>query len=82
MLERRVDSNDANAIYQLGAMHLVGDEELNIKKDINQAIRLFHRAAELVLNRQTGKAAITDVVSNLCYLTCYTQMRAAGNGWL
>ena len=35
-----------------------------------------------MLNRQTGKAAITDVVSNLCYLTCYTQMVAVGKGWL
>jgi hypothetical protein len=36
-----------------------------------------------LLNRQTGKAAITDVVSNSwLHLTCYMQMVAAGVDWL
>jgi TPR repeat protein len=47
MLEKRMGGNDADAIYQLGMMYLNGDERFSIKKDIDKAVKLFHRAAEL-----------------------------------
>jgi TPR repeat protein len=47
MLEKRADANDAIAKLQLGAMYLDGDEDKNIKKDPDKAIKLLHRATEL-----------------------------------
>jgi hypothetical protein len=32
LTEKRVDANDANAIFQLGSMYLDGNEEFNRKK--------------------------------------------------
>jgi TPR repeat protein len=47
MLEKRVDANDSNVMYQLGRFYLDGDEGLSITKDIDKAIKLLLRAAEL-----------------------------------
>jgi TPR repeat protein len=47
MLEKRVDVNDSDAIYNLGMRYFEGDEVLSIKKDIDEAIKLLHRAANL-----------------------------------
>jgi TPR repeat protein len=46
-LEKRADANDADAMYQLGTVFANGDESLSVKKDIDKAVELFHRAAEL-----------------------------------
>jgi tetratricopeptide (TPR) repeat protein len=46
-LEKRVDANDASAICQLGTKYFEGDEECGVKKDVNEAIKLYHRAAKL-----------------------------------
>lgn len=35
------------AVYQLGVMYLNGSEPLNIKKDVEKAVEMLHRAAEL-----------------------------------
>jgi hypothetical protein len=47
MIEKRVDANDAGAIYQLATLYLHGDGDLSIKKDIDNAVNLFHLAADL-----------------------------------
>jgi TPR repeat protein len=47
MLEERLNVNDVEVIYQLGCMHLNGDEVCGIEKDLDKAVELFHRAAEL-----------------------------------
>jgi TPR repeat protein len=45
--EKRVGSNDVNAICQLGIVYLNGDRVSNTTKDVVKAVKLFHRAAEL-----------------------------------
>jgi TPR repeat protein len=47
MLEKRVDSNDVDAIYQFARLYLDGHEVLGITKDTDKAVEFFHRAAEL-----------------------------------
>jgi TPR repeat protein len=46
MMNKRVDDNDAEAICQLGHMYFYGEEGF-INKDIDKAIKLLLRAAEL-----------------------------------
>jgi TPR repeat protein len=47
MLRKRADANDAMATFQLGWKYLNGDDDENVKKDMDKAIKLLHRAAEL-----------------------------------
>jgi TPR repeat protein len=47
MMKKRVGANDADSIIQLGMSYLDGSENLSIKKDIDKAVKFFHRAAEL-----------------------------------
>jgi TPR repeat protein len=42
-----VDANDTDAICNLGGMYLNGHEGSGIKKDVDKAVELLHRAAEL-----------------------------------
>jgi hypothetical protein len=41
MLMKRVDANDARAIYQLGKLYFFGDECYSITKDIDKAARAW-----------------------------------------
>jgi TPR repeat protein len=47
LVEKRGDSNDARALYLLGMLHNTGDEGWRIERDVDKAVELFHRAAEL-----------------------------------
>jgi hypothetical protein len=47
MLEERVDGNDSDAIYNLGRYYFEGDEDCGVKKNVDKAAKLFHRAADL-----------------------------------
>jgi TPR repeat protein len=47
MYEQRVEANDADATYGLGDIYFKGDNDYGIKKDVDKAVELFHRAAEL-----------------------------------
>jgi TPR repeat protein len=47
MMQKRVDSNDADAINQLGQLYSYGDECYSIKKNMGKAVKLYHRSAEL-----------------------------------
>jgi tetratricopeptide (TPR) repeat protein len=58
MLEKRVDANDANAIYQLGNKYFEGDEVCGIKKDVDKAVKLFHSAAELGCIEPCGRLGV------------------------
>jgi hypothetical protein len=42
-----VDANDVDAICNLGGMYHSGHEGSGIKKDVDKAVKLLHRAAEL-----------------------------------
>ena len=44
-LEKRVESGDANAIYNLGCCYRNGD--YGLQKDVDKALELWHRAGEL-----------------------------------
>jgi hypothetical protein len=47
LLEKRVNSNDAHAMYILGSTCIDGDEGLRVKKDMNKGLKLLYRAAEI-----------------------------------
>jgi hypothetical protein len=45
MMEKRVDGNDSNAMFQLGIHYIHGKK--GVTKDLDKTVELFHRAAEL-----------------------------------
>jgi tetratricopeptide (TPR) repeat protein len=47
MLGKRVDVNDSKATYELGYVYYDVDEQLSVEKDVDKAVELFHRAADL-----------------------------------
>jgi TPR repeat protein len=47
MMKKRVDANDSNAVLHLGNYYFSGDERFRMTKDIDKAVKLYHRAAEL-----------------------------------
>jgi TPR repeat protein len=55
MIVKLADSNNATALYQLGNMYDVGDDDSKIKKDMGKAAELLHRAAKL------GSASATAI---------------------
>jgi TPR repeat protein len=61
MYEKRVDANDSEAMCHLGMSYFEGDEVVSIKKDIDKAVNLFHRAAEL------GSAEACRYLGNIYY---------------
>jgi TPR repeat protein len=46
-LEKRADLNDSTAVCQLGNYHWRGNDDFGVKKHIDHAVKLWHRAAEL-----------------------------------
>jgi TPR repeat protein len=44
MMGKRIDSNDANAMYE---MYLIGEELTNLKQGVREAFKFYHRAADL-----------------------------------
>lgn len=47
MMKKRANSNDSNALCQLGMMYMKGDSAVSMKKDIDKAVKFLLRAAEL-----------------------------------
>jgi hypothetical protein len=47
LLNKRADTNDANAMCALGDIYFNGKDDLSVKKDREKAVKLYRRAAEL-----------------------------------